>query len=104
MKDRTIGTVRLYRPKNALARLDVAPFFLAYSVLHAAAWPEYPSTPFWVLAVFPAVLFLHALTHLSTHWSVDCLAMVAYSKVSRADCHYHRWSMVAKLMDSCCAV
>jgi len=82
MKDRTIASVKLYRPKWALARWDVTPFFLAYSVLHAAAWPEYPSTPLWVLAAFPAVLFLHALTHLSTHWSVDCLALVAYTKVS----------------------
>lgn len=82
MKDRTIANVGLYRPKWVFMRWDVAPFFLAYSILQAAAWPEYPDTPFGVLAVFPVVLFLHALTHLSTHWSVDCLALVAYNKVS----------------------
>lgn len=79
------GVVRvgLYRERAWWTRLDVLPFALVYSVLHAMAWaPEQQEeVPLWLLIVIPLALALHGLTHLCTHWSIGCRALVAYSKV-----------------------
>jgi hypothetical protein len=92
---KSIVRVGLYKARPAWSRLDVVPFALAYSVLHAMAWKEQEEVPLWLLIVIPIVLVLHALTHLCTHWSISCKARVAYSKVRL---HFRRYSWVTKLV------
>ena len=80
-RDKTVSWAGFYRRRAPLIRLDVAPFALAYSILHASAWSA-PQAPLWVLIALPIALLLHVLTHLLTHWSVACNAFIAYTKVN----------------------
>ncbi|KAL1526413.1 hypothetical protein AB1Y20_015125 [Prymnesium parvum] len=84
MEQDAVPSVRLFARRPAALRLDVLPFLLAYALLYAVYFtlPRLASPATYAA---PAVLAVHLLTFLVTHWSLSARCLLQLRRVSSLD-------------------
>lgn len=69
--DGVIDKVTLYKPITWLLRYDVAPFFVAYTILFSACSQDLFGFRLLCLITLPLVLSLHLTLFLLSQWSIE---------------------------------
>ena len=95
--DRLVGQIGLYKPRPTAFRLDVAPFLVAYGLLHgwttmaafihagvdeATLSVVAPRPPPLALILFPLLLSAHVATFFFGAWSVKARCFIGWLPVS----------------------